>query len=73
MSNIFTKIGFSFLFAIIIALVVYANMWAIEVVGLGVEGNKMPLVVIGGMLLVGIPAAIGKVALDYHKYSLQNA
>ncbi len=72
MSNIFTKIGFSFLFVLIAGLVVYANLWAVEVVGLGVESNKMSLVVIGGMLLVGIPAAIGKVALDYRNYSLQN-
>lgn len=73
MSNIFTKIGFCFLFVIIAGLVVYANLWAVDVVGLGVESNKMSLVVMGGILLVGIPAAIGKVALDYRTYSLQNA
>ncbi len=68
MSNTFTKIGFSFLFLIIAGLVAYANMWALAVVQLGLESNKMPLVVIGGMLLVGIPAAIGKVLYDVHKY-----
>ncbi len=69
----FTKIGFGFLFVIIAGLVVYANLWAVEVVSLGLERNKVSLVVMGGMLLVGIPAAIGKVALDYRSYSLQNA
>ncbi len=73
MSNIFTKIGFCFLFVIIIGLVAYANLWAIGVVSLGLASNKMALVVIGGMLMVGIPAALGKVLIDYHKHALSNS
>ncbi len=70
MSNTFTKIGFCFLFVIIAGLMVYANLWAVEVVELGLERDKVSLVLMGGMLLVGIPAAIGKVALDYRTHYL---
>ncbi len=73
MENIFTKIGLTLFVLIILALVAFADMWAIEIVKYGLQYNKMALVVLGGILLLGIPLAIGKVILDARKHFLTEA